>query len=1224
MKPSSRQKGVALVAILSVLLLVTVLVVAFFAATQMETQSAANQEQLNQLHRLREVPLEIVKAQILGATTNGQSGGLASVNKVWASQPGLIRVFNTAGTLDRLYKLYSSAEMEATNTTFLSTEIPDDWPTQTNRFVNLNQPFPSPTQPGESTFPILDPAAVSWAEGLTISADPSGQTNAAMPVEWLYVLKDGSLVPQNQITNPDNPPTARIAFWTDDESCKVNINTAGERTFWDRPRAGHHKNYAFRYNQPSTGEYNAYPGHPATVSLSAVFQNALTGDSQGEIVESMLALTPRYAWGGSKDASIPTYDPRIELDRTKAGSTIKNDRLFPTTAEFLFQPLPSPRSIADSRLEEPLKKSDFLLTASSRSPELNLFGLPRVGLWPIDTDPDKRTVYDRLIARGTTIASQPFYFQRSDPLATNEAEGIPRNWDLLQYLDALTSRPVPGFGGSFATKYGPAGNRQILTQMFDYIRSLTNLCDTSRTEAEFSKQFTPATSTHNGYVLPTRVSSWNTRGFGRLPVVTNVGLVLYAYAQTGYEDSPDDPVTERFSLADDAETDVHMLFWFNFITPSLGVAPLSTTYKIVMKNPNFALGSAGTPEQISFGLRGTTNNRFRFTDQGKDWGGYETMIGAASGRVAPGDPLKNYEFHSLNSVKITGKTMNFFGGDLEFEIRDNLTDELLQTYTVNFPSSTTPWPVPLAWQKTDIPAQTDPAPPTFFWDRNPLSVKDADQAAGTGDLTMGFLLGTRNLYNPTKYRHLDVIRGVELKHGDARIVACLDTIPSSLFQPSKGYFDGNRRIACSLLFTRNVSNVTRVFGSEFGAFAPVRFHDETQSATYTPLVNRPPLPAEVDGTPLTSLRDMDWSGDIDAGMLGEPDGPFLNKPDEGFISTIDPAIGGTGTQNPYYRSMNVDINGKRIRSWDPRKDGFFSPTRQMPSAIQFGSLPTGVLNNDPWRTLLFCPNSQAAMVPDSSGGLGHPGSISPHDYLYLDLFTMPTVEPYAISEPFSSAGKINLNQRLIPFSHIKRETGLHAVLKNLEMGATESDDITKSPWYKSATDPGTGASARWHRMRQLDVGRTIAEIGKVLDPGGNIGAGAFRSAAQICDVFLIPDDQGGLTPINYWKDRQLTADNSREAPYNYIYPLLTTQSNTFQIHYRIQTLTPLIKKTNFNPAEDFVVSGEMRGSYILERYLDINDPAFEGDPPPVNPINTPLNEYYKFRVLRHSAFTPGS
>lgn len=1236
-----KHSGAALVTLLALLVLLTVLIVAFFAATQMETRSSSDNAHLSELQRLRKLPLEIVKEQIRAATTFGQTNTLSDVTHTWASQPGLIRVFSTsnANSLDRLYKLYSSDRMEETNAAFLATEIPGTWPTQTNRYVNLNRPFPSPTNAAQLTWPILDPQAVNWAEGLTIAADPAGQTNAPMPVEWLYVLKDGSLVPQSALTNAANPPTARIAFWTDDETCKVNLNTAGERAFWDRPRAGHHRCADFLYKQPSTGEYNAYPGHPATVSLSAVFGKSLVGLSHKDLVKTMLELTPRYAWGGSQDGTIPTYSPRTELDRTKPGSTIKNDRLFASASEIFYTPN---RAISNASLEDALKRSGFLLTTSSRAPELNLFGLPRVGLWPLDVSPANRTIYDDLIARGTTIGSHPFYFQRSNPFAMNEATGIPRNWSLLEYLDSLTSRNIPGFGGSFSGKYGAQGNQQILTEMFDYIRSLTNLCDTSRGEAEFSKQFTPATSPTRGYVLPTRIPAWKTRGFGRLPVVTNVGVVLYAYQQRGYtaqnQANLDSLTNEEM---DEVETDVHMLLWFNFITPSLGVAPLSTTYKIVVKNqPGWGLSNTDGTGVQAFTLRNLTSNRFKFTDQGKDWGGYETMMGQGSGEQALNrPPLFEYEFHSQAPITITGPNMNFIGGTLEFEIYDLSTDQLLQTYTLEFPSSSSPWPIPLAWQKSNRNQSGMPWPghddrfqslECYFWQRDPTNPKfrDSDEVDevitpnGPVEKTNinAYTFVTRRQKDP---RQLDVVRGVELKHGDARIVSCLDTIPSTMFQPSTSYDDSNRRVACSLLFARNVSNIVRVLGSEFGKFADTIFHDEGRPVSFLALNNRPPLPAEFDTgssrIPFTSLRNLNWCGDIDAGMLGEPDGPFLNKPDEGFISTQDPAIVGWGTQVPYYRSMQVNIHGEFIRSWDPRAEGFFSPTRQMPSAIQFGSLPANVLGNEPWRTLLFCPNSQAAMVASGNGSLGHPGAESPPDYLYLDLFTMPTVEPYAISEPFSTAGKINLNQRLIPFGHIKRETALRAVLKNMALIATENNVPQISAWYK---EPNT-APSRWHLLRDLDVDRTIVEIGKILDPSGSTGAGAFRSPAEICDVFFIPNDQGA-DPMAYWNTHQLAADNSREAPYNYVYPLLTTQSNTYQVHYLAQTLAPLVNKSGFNPAVDFKVTGEMQGSYLLERYLDINDPVFQGGSGAVDPMQTPLNEYYKFRVLRHSAFTPDS
>ena len=46
----------------------------------------------------------------------------------------------------------------------------------------------------------------------------------------------------------------------------------------------------------------------------------------------------------------------------------------------------------------------------------------------------------------------------------------------------------------------------------------------------------------------------------------------------------------------------------------------------------------------------------------------------------------------------------------------------------------------------------------------------------------------------------------------------------------------------------------------------------------------------------------------------------------------------------------------------------------------------------------------------------------------LDLFTMPVVEPYAISDPFSTDGKVNLNYQIMPFGYLKRSTALRAEL----------------------------------------------------------------------------------------------------------------------------------------------------------------------------------------------------
>ena len=121
-----------------------------------------------------------------------------------------------------------------------------------------------------------------------------------------------------QIPTKDNPIAGRIAFWTDDETCKVNINTAGgfstkdlnkiktlpaatleasyAGSFWDTPRVNTQFDRQKRVKsntdtdpgglkvgglglcQPPRNEFQRYPGHPSTTSLGIVFQKLLTSE----------------------------------------------------------------------------------------------------------------------------------------------------------------------------------------------------------------------------------------------------------------------------------------------------------------------------------------------------------------------------------------------------------------------------------------------------------------------------------------------------------------------------------------------------------------------------------------------------------------------------------------------------------------------------------------------------------------------------------------------------------------------------------------------------------------------------------------------------------------------------------------------------------------------------------------------------------------------------------
>ena len=106
----------------------------------------------------------------------------------------------------------------------------------------------------------------------------------------------------------------------------------------------------------------------------------------------------------------------------------------------------------------------------------------------------------------------------------------------------------------------------------------------------------------------------------------------------------------------------------------------------------------------------------------------------------------------------------------------------------------------------------------------------------------------------------------------------------------------------------------------------------------------------------------------------------------------------------------------------------------------------------------------------------------------------------------------------------------------------------------------------------------------------------------------------------------LTGGNYRERPYVRILPKLTTKSNTFTVHYRVQALKQVNRGTSatwntWDETED-IVKAEQRGSYTIERYIDPNDPRLVGvdfaDPDEKRIVE----DFYQFRIIDHKIFAP--
>jgi uncharacterized protein (TIGR02600 family) len=300
-----------------------------------------------------------------------------------------------------------------------------------------------------------------------------------------------------------------------------------------------------------------------------------------------------------------------------------------------------------------------------------------------------------------------------------------------------------------------------------------------------------------------------------------------------------------------------------------------------------------------------------------------------------------------------------------------------------------------------------------------------------------------------------------------------------------------------------------------------------------------------------------------------------------------------------------------------------TPGALVPSPVIFGSLPAGInpaapATSVPWRTLLFCP--YPAANTSATPYTLHPGAASPPDYLILDNFWMPVVEPYAISSCLATRGKVNLNDQIAPFTYLHRSTALRALLDSLRIPAIS---VASASAYKT---PGAGIASIWN---PVDENATVAQIENRFANGS---ADAYLSEGEICAVPLEPALNPPLDTSSvanaqtalatFWNPANtanvsggLTGDNLRELPYAQLYGRLTTRSNAYTVHVWVQILKKLPGDPNqdvWNEGADLVL-GEWRGEYEIERYLD---PAATAPP-----AGSPLGPY-DFRIVDKNRFAP--
>lgn len=277
---SNGEHGAALVLTLAILVIATILVVGF--ATNMRTERQASTSMAN--NQIASLLADAAISHAIAILDKNipqpvPPGGSTANPTNWIINPGLLTTVQGTSSL---------------------TQIPLS--------SNPNATYASTAQDAELNIPQLS------GSGYTIAS-----TAVPMRVAWIPVLQDAT-----RAASSTNKITGRYAFWMDDESAKINLNTA----------VGKPATMDFTKLTPgviNVGSANYPLGHPSSVNL----------DVLGTVNTTSLDTAIAHQWGL---ASIDAIKPHV------------------------------PNGTGDAFLNA----NKFFLTASSRDPEFNVFGKSRL------------------------------------------------------------------------------------------------------------------------------------------------------------------------------------------------------------------------------------------------------------------------------------------------------------------------------------------------------------------------------------------------------------------------------------------------------------------------------------------------------------------------------------------------------------------------------------------------------------------------------------------------------------------------------------------------------------------------------------------------------------------------------------------------------------------------------------------------------------------------------
>lgn len=1116
--------------VLSVLALVTVIVVALLTVAKQERSSAGMLLETAQANILAQTQMQIALGTISDAIAEGSQPG-----KTWASEPGRIWIFDiAAGTgliTQRSVNLFSA----------LPGPDPDN--------VDLNRPSLN------GTFPIAWPTP--------------GQTEANMKVGWNYVLRDPS-----RPASGNNPVLGRIAYWVDDESCKVNINTAdGSQRNATPKEMEQNKKYSFGFGTPSEISLAALPGLDKTkAGFIADYAWEQEFNSAEEITRAKDA-------SGSQVVTRPEFET-LRFDVTHYNSSPDLNFMGEPRINLQFRPIPAAGATPRKNPAlGPLVNTqanggtgiqglvlDHIYPQPSQLPLPIYPGLPGALSPPTEKlflhTSTRNAISTQLLEQGQTgTVADDFYVGRV----------------ITKYLTGFnlkgTAFTWPKFEGAsssgFAGKYTPRQLDSITLQILDIAGKIT-FCDQVR-------NYTFPGIMDNGWL-----SNQPVMGVARVPQITELLVKLTA------------------TLGDP----------FNYGT-AIPLIQFRTTLETY-----FPKGYKGSPQHTPC----DTAMRDAYVYEGAGWNNTELPGGAvnfydaprvdsSTGAVRAPSKMGGYWMDEILTFRDqNGKPagVDLMGNPKTLEDPDQAKAALYHPYCLNAAtgkymgskntsSSLLPTGM-LQWRASQNPA----------FER---SAGCYSTSTNNSDTT---------LY-PAKpgATSLRLVGGVQywLRYGNnyGYILPVLYPFDSAMPELISTHTP-SPRAPCVLTSAQKSALKDQVIPIDLTI--PIPGTDTLLVRSADPLVSQFPKDWELIVSPASSEITMQVpaTAGANAGIVYMKGGKDLIDKDPCFprnTSVVTKRPNDFDGDNIRFRPSG---GGDPLSVWLPNQDNRIPKQARLPSVGALFAVRTGVFPDKnvaslnyveqhgvPFRGLNMSPSTQASQATD--GGTSYP------DWAMLDLFNVPFLpqKPYgpgtsvAAVQPFrrltyggATVGRMNINNPEVPYPFSEATAGVAQTPPKRNALKALFEGLTPSRTYDSSNEP---VFTTIDASTSAVLAQAVAKYQKQKGP--------FFMAGQIANVpevaAYLYTFNGSATRANSISRNDLVRDTMGA---------ITTRSNVYTIWVVAQTIRKNPGNTRYDVFEkgDRITS-EVRRRYLVERFIDTGADGVPGNAGILPATSIPPNSF---------------